>query len=310
MQAPEERDWRSADGSTIRAYEYGSAQAPPEQRVLVVCGAFLPARVYAPFAHALTAELGDDWSVTVYDRRGKGNSSPVDDSYSIDTELDDLTMALRESRARHLFGHSLGGSVVLHGVQHLAESDGELRALVPDTTTVYDPAINIEGSVDTSWVPEFRKRVDAGQLGRAMSLVERNLGMSRALTRAPTWMVAGVLAVATRTGLRGLTRSVFPAGAAELSEIFTVEATAAEFAGLPTRTTIMTGERSADYFQATALALAGAIPDSELLVSPKGIHGSVPIVKHSVVESLSRVLRDEPLGEFSLDRSHLSVAEG
>lgn len=301
MTPAEDLEWVTDDGATLQAYVFGNEAAAPDRRVLVVCGAFLPALVYAPFAAALINELGDEWGVYVYDRRGKGKSTPVDKSYGLDTETGDVALCLRESQAQHLIGHSLGGSIVLHTVHELSHSDDpQTRALLPHTTTVYDPAINIDGSIDTSWLPQFHEEFEAGHLGRALALVERHMGMSRTLSYAPNWMVSGVLALSMKTGLRGLTSAVFPAGAAELTAAFEEEARASDFAGLDTRLCVMTGERSADYFQATTVALARSVPDAELVVSPKGLHGSIPAVRHSIVESIARWLTDRPLGELNL----------
>lgn len=295
------QDWETPDDRVLRAYAFGNPAADPGRRVLIVCGAFLPALVYAPFASALAKELDDTWGVFVYDRRGKGQSSPVEQDYSLETEKADVATALRLSSARHLVGHSLGGSIVLHAVRMLAESEDEaLRTLMPETTTVYDPAINVDGSFDTSWLPTFREQVERGRLGRALALVERHLGMSPTLSHAPSWMVGGILALSVRTGLRGFTSSVFPAAVAELTAAFEEEARASDFAGLPARTCFITGERSAEYFQATTRTLSAAVPDSRLVVSPKGAHGSIPAVRHHIVDSLALWLRDRPLGNLDL----------
>lgn len=308
MKPVNEYQWTAADGATLKGYVFGDAKAQAQRRVAIVCGAFLPALVYAPFATALAKQLGKDWGIYVYDRRGKGQSSPVHEQYSLETELDDVTTVLRNSRARHVVGHSLGGAIVLHAVRRLHQaSDDSLRDLIPATTTVYDPAINIDGSIDTSWLPAFRKYFERGHLGRAMALVEQNMGMSRTLSRAPTWMVSAVLAVSMRTRFRKTACEIFPAGVAELSAAFKEQARASDFAQLPNRVCFITGERSADYFQATTAALAKSVPDSRLVVSPKGFHGSIPAVRHRIVESLALWLEDEPLGELDLGPQALSV---
>lgn len=291
-------DWRTPDGARLHDLVFGSTTADPDHSVVIVCGAFLPALVYAPFATALVEQLGEEWAVHVYDRRGKGESSPVDDSYSFDLELDDVRTALRETGARHLLGHSLGGSIVLHAVRGMVECDDPL---VPATTTVYDPAISLDGSLDTTWLPRFQAHVDHGRWGRAMAVVEKVMGMSSTLSRAPSWIVAGVMSISVRTGLRGLSRGVFPAGVAEITEGFAVDARASDFSRMPPALCILTGERSADYFRATAAALDRAIPDARLIIVRKGIHGSVPAVRHPIVKAFARWLLDEPMGEIDLN---------
>ncbi|MGO1746340.1 MAG: alpha/beta hydrolase [Microbacterium gubbeenense] len=293
-------DWQTPDGATLHDQVFGSESASPEHSVVIVCGAFLPALVYAPFASALVGQLGSDWSVHVYDRRGKGESSPVDDSYSFDTELDDVRTALRETGARHLLGHSLGGSIVLHAVRSMAAGDDPL---LPATTTVYDPAINLDGSLDTSWLPKFQQLVDKRRWGRAMAVIEKVMGMSSTLSRAPSWMVAGVMGVSVRTGLRGMSKAVFPAGVAELTAAFAEEARGSDFAHMPPDLCILVGEHSADYFRATAEALNRSMPDARFVVVRKGIHGSVPAVRHPIVKTFARWLLEEPMGDVALEVS-------
>lgn len=290
------RDWRTPDGATLHDLVFGEPDAPPERTLVVVCGAFLPAAIYAPFATSLLRELGGGWAIHVYDRRGKGGSSPVDESYRFDTELDDVRTALSESGARHVLGHSLGGAIVLHAVRGLTAA-GE--PLVPESTIVYDPAINLDGSMDTAWLPRFEDYVERRKWGRAAAVVERVMGRSHTLSRAPSWTVAGVMAVCVRTGLRGMSESLFPAGAAELRAAFTEEARAADFAHMPSNVCILVGEKSADYFRATAAALGRAMPDATLVEVRKGIHGSVPAVRHPIVPAAARWLRGEPLGDVA-----------
>ncbi|MDR2254389.1 MAG: alpha/beta hydrolase [Arthrobacter sp.] len=289
----------TTDGGRLRLWRHGADDAGPERSLVVVCGAFLPAAVYAPFAAGLLRELPEGWAVHVYDRRGKGSSSPIPPAYSMDTEIADVAAVLRATGARHLLGHSLGGSVTLNAVQAFAGQDRADRrfhdpALVPVRTAVYDPAINLDGSMDTAWVADFAALVDEGKLGRALDLADRRFGSTPTLSRAPSWMVAGVLALSLRTPLARVARSVFPAGAAELKAALGEEARASDFAALPTDTLFMTGERSADYFQATTRALAAAVPGSRLEIAPKGVHGSIPAVRHDVVSGLAAWFAAEP----------------
>ncbi|WP_158588191.1 alpha/beta hydrolase [Galactobacter valiniphilus] len=289
----------SADGGTLRLVTHGHAGARPEHSIVVVCGAFLPAAIYAPFAAGLLKNLPGGWAVHVYDRRGKGASSPLPEGYSMDTEIADVAAVLTSTGARHLLGHSLGGSVTLNAVQAFAGQDRGDRhfddpALVPARTAVYDPAINVEGSLDTRWVEDFSRLVDEGKLGRALALADREFGATPTLSKAPSWMVAGVLALSLRTPLARVARSVFPAGAAELKAALGERAAASDFADLPTDTLFMTGERSAEYFQATTRALAAAVPGSLLEIAPKGVHGSIPAVRHDVVTGLAAFFRGDP----------------
>lgn len=289
----------TSQGGQLFLITHGKADAAPEKRIVVVCGAFLPAIIYGPFARGLLKNLPEDWAVDVYDRRGKGKSSPIPEGYSMDTEIADVAAILGHTGARNLLGHSLGGSVTLNAVQAFAGQDvGDRRfhdpQMVPARTAVYDPAINIEGSMKTDWVGEFSTLVDDGKLGRALALADREFGATPTLSRAPHWMVAGVLALSMRTPLARVGKNVFPAGVAELKAALGEEAKAGDFANLPTDTLFMTGERSADYFHATTRKLAAAVPGSTLEIAPKGVHGSIPAVRHDVVTGLAAWFEGKP----------------
>ncbi|RKW69638.1 alpha/beta fold hydrolase [Galactobacter caseinivorans] len=282
----------TSEGGQLHLVTHGPADAAGKNRIVIVCGAFLPAVIYAPFAHGIMKDLGDEWAVDVYDRRGKGKSSDIPDNYSMDTEIADVAAVLKATGARHLLGHSLGGSVTLNAVQAFAGLDINDRhfhdpALVPERTAVYDPAINVEGSNDATWLPEFERLVNEGKLARALALANSKFGNTPTLSKAPNFMVAGVLALSLRTGLGAVGKGVFPAAVAELKAALGEEAAAKDFADLPTKTLFMTGENSSTYFQTTTRRLAKAVPGSTLEIAPKGMHGSVPAVRHDVVSGLA-----------------------
>ena len=108
------------DGGRLALYSYGTVDAPGERRVVVIGGAFLTALIYRPFSEALSKGLGEGWAVDVYDRRGRGDSTPQPADYSMATEIADVRAVMDATGARNLFGHSLGGSVALNAVQEFA----------------------------------------------------------------------------------------------------------------------------------------------------------------------------------------------
>lgn len=281
------------DGGELVLDSFGAQDAVGARRIAVVCGAFLPAVVYAPFARSLVRELPDGWAVDVYDRRGKGRSSPIPSDYSLETEIGDLAAILNATGAVHVFGHSLGGSVVLNAVQALAGGDPDhLRfvgtAPVPATMTLYDPAVNIDGQERPEWVKDFTEAADAGHVWRSLAVVQRGMSGSTPLSKAPPWMVAAVMAMGLRNGLSKVTSNLYPAGAAELVAALGEKAKPGDFARLPVTAHFVTGERSAPYFHATTLRLSVDTPGSTLQMVRGGVHGSVPAANRELVKALAR----------------------
>ena len=129
------------DGGVLGIHSYASSEADLEatgdKRVVVVGGAFLTAAIYRPFCSLFAKQLGDGWAVDIYDRRGRGDSSPQPPDYSMSTEISDLALVLKHTGAKNIMGHSLGGSVALNAVQAYVGADPKRRhaaapELVPD----------------------------------------------------------------------------------------------------------------------------------------------------------------------------------
>lgn len=271
----------TADGGTLGLASYGSAGAAGDRRILVVGGAFLTALIYRPFALALSRELGDGWAVDVYDRRGRGRSSDQPEDYSLDTEIADVQLMLRHTGARNLFGHSLGGAVVLNAVQAFQGNDADDSrfvdpGLVPDRLAVYDPAINIEGEMNASWMREFIAEAERGRTGRALSIMHRGMRGSPTLSRVPAPILAALLGVATRTPWGRASRKLVSSGTGELLAALEEVESAREFASLPASTQFMAGTKSPTYFRTTAAKLHAVVPGSTYVESPEGVHASVP----------------------------------
>lgn len=290
----EERILNTPDGGKLALYSYGDDSVPGDRRILVVGGAFLTALIYRPFALALSAKLGDDWAVDVYDRRGRGNSTPQPPNYSMDTEIADVALMLEATGAHNLFGHSLGGAVVLNAVRSFLDGtapQGSDASRIPNRLAVYDPAINIDSSVDTSWIQGFVAAVNDGQPRRALARMQRGMRFSATLSKVPEPILAPLLALTTRTAAGKLTRSLIPSAVGELRAALEEPQPAAAFSVLPAGTSFMAGAKSADYFRETARQLQAVVPGSTYRESPKGVHGSVPAAFDTLLGDIADYFR-------------------
>ncbi len=291
-----DRTVATLDGGRLGVTSYGDLDAPGERRVLVVGGAFITALIYRPFALRLSQALGAGWAVDVFDRRGRGKSSEQPPNYAMATEIADVAAVLRETGARNLFGHSLGGAVVLNAVQAFQGLDGDGTSvdpdLVPDRLAVYDPAINIEGSLNASWMRECVRQIEAGHPGRALAVMHRGQQRTATLSRVPAPLLAGLLAAATRTPFGRAARKLVTSGTGELLAALEEVESVEDFAGLPTNTRFMAGARSASYFQETARQLHAAVRGSTYTESPDGLHGSVPAAVTELVDDIAAYFRD------------------
>lgn len=156
-----------------------------------------------------------------------------------------------------------------------------------DRLAVYDAAVNIDGSVDMSWLAGFAESVDAGRFSRAMARLKRGMSPGTAMARIPEPVLAGLLAVVSRTRANKLLREMTPSGVGELKAAMEERRHAADFACLPEGTCFLVGAKSPEYYKVTAERLHAAVPGSSLRVSPKGVHGSVPAAFKELVTDIA-----------------------
>ncbi|WP_017196996.1 alpha/beta hydrolase [Arthrobacter sp. M2012083] len=277
-----ERDIGTHDGGKLALYSYGTEDAPGERRVVLIGGAFLTALIYRPFSLALSKGLGEGWAVDVYDRRGRGKSSEQPHDYSMATEIADVRTIMDATGARNIMGHSLGGAVALNTAQAFAGTHHQ-----PDKLAVYDAAVNIDGSMDTGWLDGFTESVNKGDVGRAMARMKRGMHPGTALARVPEPVLAGLMAVVSRTKVNRLFRELMPSGVGELKAAFDAADTPRDFSVLPPNTHFMVGKKSPQFYKVTAARLNRAVPGSTLEVSPKGFHGSVPAAVNELVADIA-----------------------
>lgn len=281
-----EQEVPTHDGGRLALYSYGTGDAPGERRVMVIGGAFLTALIYRPFSMALAEGLGDGWAVDVYDRRGRGNSTRQPPDYSMATEIADVRTVMNATGARNLLGHSLGGSVALNAVQEFAGT-----SYAPDKLAVYDAAVNIDGSIDMSWLDDFEAAVNAGKVGHAMARLKKGMQPGTALSKVPEPVLAGLMAVLSRTKVNRMFRELMPSGVGELRAAYDEAEHVRDFAVLPANTHFMVGGKSPSYYRVTAQRLHAAVPGSTFELSPKGFHGSIPAAVKELVTDIAEYFK-------------------
>lgn len=281
-----ERFLPTHDGGRLALYSYGTVDAPGERRVLLIGGAFLTALIYRPFSIALAKGLGEGWAVDVYDRRGRGRSTEQPADYCMGTEIADVRTVMDATGARNILGHSLGGSVALNAVQEFTGTP-----YVPDKLAVYDAAVNIDGSIDTEWLDGFEDAVNNGRVGHALAHMKKATSPGSALARIPEPVLAGLMALLSRTKVNRMFREVMPSGVGELRAAYKEADHARDFSVLPPNTHFMAGGKSPGYYKVTAERLHAAVPGSTFELSPKGFHGSIPAAVNELVTDISEYFK-------------------
>jgi pimeloyl-ACP methyl ester carboxylesterase len=136
---------------------------------------------YAAFARALS----EHFTVHTIERRGRGESGPQGDDYSIAKECEDVLALQAETGAALLVGHSYGGLVALE----VARNDQAFRKIA-----VYEPGVSIDGSMPTAWMPGYEQKL--AEKRNVDALVEFTLADAPPrIQKTPRWLMKLLLLV-------------------------------------------------------------------------------------------------------------------
>ena len=170
------RTVRSRDGTRIGYLSVGTGPS-----VVVIPGVLSMAADYAAFARALSAHF----AVHTIERRGRGESGPQGDDYSIVKECEDVLALQTETGAALLVGHSYGGLVALE----VARNNATFTKIA-----VYEPAVSIDRSMPTSWMPGYAAKL--AEHRNVDALVEFTLADApRRIQKTPRWLMKLLLLV-------------------------------------------------------------------------------------------------------------------
>ncbi len=161
---------RSKDGTTISYLSIGGGPS-----VLVLPGVLSMAADYAAFARS----LAEHFTVHTIERRGRGESGPQGDDYSIVKECEDVLALRTETGASFLVGHSYGGLVALEVARHNTAFT---------KIAVYEPGVSIDGSMPIDWMPGYEKKL--AEHKDLDALVEFTLADAPPpLSKTPPWLM-------------------------------------------------------------------------------------------------------------------------
>jgi pimeloyl-ACP methyl ester carboxylesterase len=136
---------------------------------------------YSAFARALS----EHFTVHTIERRGRGESGPQGDEYSIVKECEDVLALQAATGAALLVGHSYGGLIALE----VARNNAAFSRIA-----VYEPGVSIDGSMPTAWMPRYQEKLS--QRKNLDALVEFTLADAPPrIQRMPRWLMKLVLLV-------------------------------------------------------------------------------------------------------------------
>jgi pimeloyl-ACP methyl ester carboxylesterase len=246
---------RSRDGTRIGYLSVGSGPS-----VLVIPGVLSMAADYAAFARALS----EHFTVHTIERRGRGESGPQGDEYSIVKECEDVLALRAETGASLLVGHSYGGLVALE----VARNNNAFTRIA-----VYEPGVSIEGSMPTAWMPGYEKKL--AERRPVDALVEFTLADAPPrIQKMPPWLVKLLLLllVSCSRQYRQMLRLLHP-NLREWREIARLDSSYEHYREIAAGVLLMFGGRSDSTAVTLAMErLAAILPRSETKEFPRLDH--------------------------------------
>src|SRR5579884_1018582 len=179
----------SADGTTIGYHRLGHGPA-----LIMLHGANTSGLDFTQLA----GSLADLFTIYLPDRRGRGLSGPFSKNYSIQEEVADLTALVNKTGAQLLYGVSAGGMICLQaslslpGIQKMA---------------LYEPALLLDGTVHTAWLPRFDREMAEGKVAAALVTSMKGLELGGPVMNAmPNWL----LEMMTNAAMKGEDKKAGP----------------------------------------------------------------------------------------------------
>jgi pimeloyl-ACP methyl ester carboxylesterase len=252
----------SQDGTTIGYRQLGHG---PE--IVALHGAMESAKSHMQLAEALAG------SFTVYlpDRRGRGLSGPYGDGYSMQREVEDLDALLTNTGAQRVFGVSAGGLTALQAA---------LTLPAIQQVAVYEPALIVNHSISTAFLPRYDREIAAGKIPAALvtGMLGAQMGPSF-LQKMPRWLLEAF----TRQGMKQedktaregdvTMRSLAPTLHYDFQLVTEMAEQVERFRALQVETLLLGGGKSPAYLKRALDALEQAIPQARRVEFPGLDHG-------------------------------------
>ena len=266
---------RTPDGGTLELFSTGVELAAAGSGVVVVHPSMVTAADYTRFAQKLSAALGRP--VHTFNRRGRGQSSPQPEDYTLDTDIRDLDAVMKHTSSTDVFGHSFGGAVALHAA----------RSLPVERLAVYDPAVSVNHSVKADWTGEYERATAAGDDDRALAVMIRGMETGGAFARMPLSMLTLANKLTAGTPLGKQNRELMKTGVREVKAIIAADMPAEPFLELPLETLIVVGEKSPAYFGVACGQIHDVLSGSSYTILPGYGHDGVNRAPDKLITELS-----------------------
>lgn len=229
----------------------------------------------------IAAALADEFTIHLYNRRGRADAPPRARPYDMREDIDDLAAVLRQTGAVNVIGHSGGGFIALAAA----------RELPIERLALYDAAVHVDGLFPTAWLAGARAALDAGDPGRALALTSRGINTHQPASRLPVGVQTAICRLFLRTPIGRMMGELLHLTFEESSSIFEHAGPASQWSGITAQVLLACGAGGPDYYPKINEALASVIPDSRTLLVPRSAHDALNRAHPRIVQPLKEFFR-------------------
>ncbi|MFI6812480.1 alpha/beta fold hydrolase [Nonomuraea sp. NPDC050328] len=252
----------SPDGTPIAFTRMGKGPG-----LVLVHGGMEHAASHLQLAEALSGRF----TVTLYDRRGRGTSGPYGGAYTMAKEVADLGALLAATETEQVFGVSSGALIALEAALALPA----VRRVV-----AYEPPLLVEEPFEPAYMDRYERLLAAGDLAGAMVTGMRGAEMGPPLlNRLPGWLLRPMVRLAIRqedrrAGAYAFTmRQAAPTLARDFQLVREVAGRVDRYGDVEADVLLLGGDRSPRYLKAALDALEAVLPRVRRVVFPGLGHG-------------------------------------
>ncbi|QHW30505.1 alpha/beta hydrolase [Paenibacillus rhizovicinus] len=215
----------------------------------------------------LAAELANEFTLYIPDRRGRGLSGPCGENYGLQKECEDLEALLVKTGACYVFGLSSGAVIALYGTLHLPA----IRK-----AALYEPPFEA-GPVLNTFIQRYEREIADGKIASALITVLKGLSLSPLLNAIPRFLLQPLFNLSMLRDGKGKQddvplKALVPTFHYDNVLVQETEGTLASYANVRTKILLMGGGKSPAFLISVLRKLAEVLPRARSIDFPSLDH--------------------------------------
>jgi pimeloyl-ACP methyl ester carboxylesterase len=244
----------SKDGMTIGYRQIGHDPSGRKSGIVLLHGSMETAQSHMGLAEA----LADSYTVYLPERRGHNLSGPFRKDYTLRQEVEDLDALLTQTDSHYVFGVSSGGLITLQAA---------LTLPAVQKVAVYEPALIVDNSVSTAFLPRYQQEINEGRVAAALVTGMQAAKLGPPIFNAiPRWLLESITSMSMKSEEKKAKegdvtmRMLAPTLYYDFKLVEEIGGTLERFKAVPVEVLLLGGSKSPAWLKAALDALEKVLP--------------------------------------------------